>query len=61
MEYRPLGRTGLTTVVGSETGAKVSRNVDWLAEPVDDGLVGDIETLVGPQLNTAWGWGRSPR
>ena len=43
-----------TTVVGSETVAKVSRNVDWLAQPVDEGLVADIETLVGPQLNTTW-------
>lgn len=43
-----------TTVVGSETVAKVSRNVDWLAQPVDDGLIGEIETVVGLQLSTTW-------
>jgi L-galactose dehydrogenase len=43
-----------TTVVGSETVAKVSRNVKWLAQPVDGGLIDEIETLVGPQLNAAW-------
>jgi L-galactose dehydrogenase len=43
-----------TTVVGSETVAKVSRNVDWLAQPVDGALLGEIETLIGPQLNTTW-------
>ncbi len=40
-----------TTVVGSETVAKVSRNVQWIAQPLNDGLVGEIETLVAPVLN----------
>jgi aryl-alcohol dehydrogenase-like predicted oxidoreductase len=43
-----------TTVVGSETVAKVSRNVGWIAQPLDESLVREIETLVGPLLNTPW-------
>jgi len=43
-----------TTVVGSETVAMVSRNVDWLAQPMDDELIGEVETLLGAQLNTGW-------
>jgi L-galactose dehydrogenase len=43
-----------TTVVGSETVAKVSRNVRWIAQPLDDSLVREIETLVRPVLNIPW-------
>jgi L-galactose dehydrogenase len=41
-----------TTVVGSETVAKVSSNVQWIAQPLDDNLLGEIEALVAAMLNS---------
>jgi L-galactose dehydrogenase len=53
--------TFATTVVGSETVAKVSRNVRWVAQPLDQSLVREIETLVRPVLNVPWRTGPRER
>jgi L-galactose dehydrogenase len=43
-----------TTVVGSASATEMARNVRWASEPIDEGLLNDIETVVSPVLNTSW-------
>jgi L-galactose dehydrogenase len=47
-----------TTVVGAASVATMTRNVRWATEPLDEGLLKEVEELLSPVLNTAWLSGR---
>ena len=48
----------VTTVVGSASPANVQRGVDWIDEPIDADLLGDVEAILEPVRDIGWINGR---
>jgi L-galactose dehydrogenase len=48
----------VTTVVGSASPANVQRGVDWIGEPIDADLLGDVEAILEPVRDIGWINGR---
>jgi L-galactose dehydrogenase len=49
----------VSTVVGSASPANVRRNIAWIEEPIDDGLLADIEAIFAPVRDLGWASGRA--
>ncbi len=47
-----------STIVGSASVANMTRNVEWTAQPLDGELVGELQAVLAPVLDTAWPSGR---
>ncbi len=48
----------VTTVVGSASSANIRRDVAWLSEPIDAGLLGEVEAVLAPVRDVGWLNGR---
>jgi len=47
-----------STVVSSARPESVRQWMQWVEEPLDEELVGEVETILGPVLNEGWSSGR---
>lgn len=48
----------VTTVVGSASPANVKRDVEWIGEPIDVGLLAEVEAILEPVRDIGWINGR---
>lgn len=48
-----------STVVGSADPENVRRTVEWIAEPLDEELLHDVEQILAPVRDTGWSNGRA--
>jgi L-galactose dehydrogenase len=47
-----------TTLVGTASPANIGKNVRWLDEPIDEGLLGEVLRILEPVRNATWPTGR---
>ena len=48
----------VTTVVGSASAANIRRDAAWISEPIDAGLLADVEAVLAPVRDLGWLNGR---
>jgi L-galactose dehydrogenase len=48
----------VTTVVGSASAANIRRDATWISEPIDTGLLAEVEAVLAPVRDTGWLNGR---
>ena len=48
----------VSTVVGSASAANIRRDAAWISEPIDSGLLADVEAILAPVRDLGWLNGR---
>jgi L-galactose dehydrogenase len=54
LQFAVAPATFTTTVVGSANAAAIARNVNWISQPLDWTLLGEVEAVLAPVLNSTW-------
>lgn len=59
LQFSVMTSPCVSTVVGSDSPAGVRRNVAWIEEAPDDGLLASIEAILAPVRDQGWASGRA--
>jgi aryl-alcohol dehydrogenase-like predicted oxidoreductase len=54
MQFSLSNREIPTTLVGTSKAEKIKRNVEWLEEPIDEGLLAEVQEILAPIRNETW-------
>jgi L-galactose dehydrogenase len=58
LQFSVTTSPGVTTVVGSASPANIRRDAAWLSEPIDAGLLAEVEAVLAPVRDLGWVNGR---
>jgi aryl-alcohol dehydrogenase-like predicted oxidoreductase len=54
LQFSLSNREIATTLVGTSKAEKMKSNVEWLEEPIDEGLLAEVQEILTPIRNETW-------